>query len=137
MNEMYTLSLSIHSIGTVLLLIIFSLNIISLLLTSNIKKLQRFNSIILLPLTSFGIGIAVFTGVIMMAAKHLTFTLENIVMILLSMVLIFLEFKRHKTLKYLSVKEVNILQTYKKFAFKILYTEILLSFLLALWMWTQ
>jgi len=135
MNEMYTLGLSIHSFGTALLLAVFVLNIFLLLKASSLQKYKRLNSIILLPLTTSILGSAFFTGIIMMAAKHLDFTVENIVMIFISLILLFLEVKRHKTLKYISTKQENSLQIFRLFGLKILYIELGLSFSMALWMW--
>ena len=50
----------------------------------------------------------IFTGVIMMAAKHLDFTIENIAMILFAMILIYLELKRSLGLKNLNKKVKRI-----------------------------
>jgi predicted negative regulator of RcsB-dependent stress response len=71
----------------------------------------------------------------MMAAKHLDFTIENIVMILLAIILIVLEAKRKKALKYLSTKKEHAFAVYKPFARTILQLEFGLVLLMSLWMW--
>lgn len=81
------------------------------------------------------IGVALFTGIVMMAAKHLNFTIENIVMIFIGVVLIVLEAKRAKMLRFLNAKKERALEAYKPFGLKILYIEFLLITLISLWMW--
>jgi len=137
MNEMYNMGLSIHSLGTVILLGVILLNIFLLKSAKELQKYRRSMSIVLMPLTSTAIGIPVFSGTIMMAAKHLDFTIENIVMIVISVVLIILEVKRSKTLKYLDAKNENSLGLYKMFASKILYGEFILALTISLWMWSM
>lgn len=135
MNEMYNLGLSIHSLGIVALLGVFILNIVLLKLASSLQKYKRLMSIILIPITVTTIGVAIFTGVVMMAAKHLDFTIANIVMIIISLILIFLEVKRNKTLKYMNPKKEHALDAYKIFGSKLLYIELAITLLIAVWMW--
>jgi predicted negative regulator of RcsB-dependent stress response len=71
----------------------------------------------------------------MMAAKHLDFTLENIAMIVIGVVLIALEVKRLKALKYLSTKKEKAFDAYKPFARTLLQIEFVLVLLMSLWMW--
>ena len=135
MNEMYNMGLSIHSIGEVVLLAVILGNIMYLKKITSLKRYKRVMSIVLTPLTASTIGLALFTGVIMMAAKHLDFTLENLVMIVISLVLIFLEVKRLKTLRYVNANKERALEAYQKFALKILLIEFILVFFISLWMW--
>ena len=135
MNEMYNMGLSIHSFGIVALFGVFILNIVILKATNSLTKYKRLMSIVLSPLSSAIIGVAIFTGIVMMAAKHLDFTIANIAMIIISVVLIVLEVKRTKALKYMNPKKERSLDAYKAFASKILYIELVLTFLIALWMW--
>ncbi len=121
---MYSMGLSIHSLGTVVLLGVLVLNIVMIQQAIAYEPYKRLHSIFLLPLTATILGVSLFTGVIMMAAKHLEFTLENLVMIGISLVLIFLENKRSK-----------VLQSYKTFGVKILTIEIGLVLVISLWMW--
>ena len=52
-----------------------------------------------MPIYILAIAFTMFTGILMMAAKHLDFNLSNNLMILLSLLIIALESKRHKRLK--------------------------------------
>ncbi len=79
--------------------------------------------IIFTPFGSVMLASAIFTGVVMMAAKHLDFSIQNIVMIVVSLVLIALEVKRSKALRYIKQEELN---TYKKTAYTILGIELVL-----------
>lgn len=138
MNEMYTMSLSLHSFGTLALLGVICLNMLFLFLADDLNIYKRKMSIILMPLSSMALGAVVFTGVVMMAAKHLEFNLANIAMILLSIILIVLEVKRSKTLKRIRINaEVDALKAYKKYALAILMLELLFITLIAAWMWLK
>jgi len=135
MNEMYNMGLSIHSLGIIGLFGVFILNIVLLKLATSLQKYKRLMSIILLPLTATTIGLVIFTGVVMMAAKHLDFSIANLAMIIISVVLIVLEVKRNKTLKYLSPKKEHALDAYKVFGSKILYIEFVITLFIGIWMW--
>ena len=135
MNEMYNMGLSIHSIGTVFLLGIMLLNFVVLKKSTSLIKYKRVNSIFLLPLTTTVLGVAFFTGIIMMAAKHLDFTLANIAMIIISLVLIYLEVKRSKSLKYINASKERALEAYSGYAVKIIFIEVLLISVISTWMW--
>ena len=135
MNEMYNMGLSIHSLGTIALLGVILLNAAMLKMADSLQKHKRLSSIVLLPLTATIIGLAVFTGVVMMAAKRLDFTIPNIVMIIISVVLIALEVKRAKALKYMNPQKERSLEAYKIFASKILYVEFALTLVISIWMW--
>jgi len=135
MNEMYSMGLVIHSFGAVFLLGVVFLNIVALMLVKNVDRYKRSMSILYMPLSSMAIGGAIFTGSIMMAAKHLDFSIENIMMILISVILIVLEVKRAKGLKYLNLKEQNAFNIYKKYALNLMYIEFALIVLISMWMW--
>jgi len=135
MNEMYSMGLSLHSISTAVILVVIFLNLFILISYQDLKKYKRVMSLFLTPLTATTLGSVIFTGVIMMAAKHLNFTLENIAMILLSLVFIFLEVKRLKTLRYLDVSKERAFGAYKPLARTILQVEFLLVLTISLWMW--
>ena len=136
MNEMYSMGLSIHSFGAVVLLGVILLNVFFLHGAKDLQKYRRIMSIFLMPLSSTSIGVALFSGTIMMAAKHLDFTIENIIMIIISVVLIVLEAKRSKTLKYLNSKAEDSLKIYKSYGMKLLYGEIGLVIFISVWMWS-
>ncbi|ADN09962.1 hypothetical protein [Sulfurimonas autotrophica] len=135
MNEMYNMGLSIHSFGTVALLGVILINILYLKSAKDLYKYKRKMSIFLMPLSSMALGIVIFTGVVMMAAKHLEFSAANIAMIFVSIILIILEAKRAKILKYINPKAVDGLNVYKNFAMQIFYVEIALIAIIGLWMW--
>ena len=135
MNEMYNMGLSIHSIGGIALVGVIFLNIFFLRIAKDLQKYKRLMSIFLLPLTATVLGLEIFTGIIMMAAKHLDFTIENIVMIAIAVLLIVLEVKRAKTLKYINPNKERSLVAYKDYANKLLYIEIAWTLVIFIWMW--
>ena len=135
MNEMYNMGLSLHSISAVAILAVIFLNLFLLISTKELAKYKRLMSIFLVPLTTTTLGLAIFTGVIMMAAKHLNFTIENIAMVLLSILFIVLEVKRIKSLKYMNEKKEKAFDAYKPFARRLLQIEFILVLLISLWMW--
>jgi len=135
MNEMYSMGLSLHSIGGIALVGVIFLNIFFLRIARDLQKYKRLMSIFLLPLTATVIGLEIFTGVIMMAAKHLDFTIENIVMIIVSILLIVLEVKRSKSLKYMNPKKERALEGYKGYGVRLLYIEIAWTLVIFIWMW--
>ena len=135
MNEMYNMGLSIHSIGGIALIGVIFLNIFFLRRAKDLQKYKRLMSIVLLPLTATVIGLEIFTGVVMMAVKHLDFTIENIVMIAISILLIVLEVKRAKSLKYMNPNKERSLEAYKNYGIKFLYIELVWILVIFLWMW--
>ena len=135
MNEMYTMGLALHSYSAVAVLMMIVVNLYVLISSNDLMKYKRANSLYWVPLEITFLGALLFTGIVMMAAKHLEFTIENIVMILLGIVLIVLEAKRLKTLKYLSTTKEHAFNVYKPYARTILQAEFLLVLLMSLWMW--
>lgn len=133
MNEMYDMSVVIHYYGVVGMLLVIFINILFLQRAQNIEKYKRQMSLFT-PIASIPIGIVIFTGVIMMAAKHLDFTVENIVMIVFSILIIYLEAKRSMGLKYIDKKKEDALQEYKKYSVKLLFMEIVLTISISIWM---
>ena len=135
MNEMYNMGLSLHSISGVAVLAVIFLNLYFLISMNDLKKYKKFNSVVLWPLTFTTLGIILFTGVIMMAAKHLDFSFANIIMIIISIIYIALEAKRIKSLKYLSEKKDHAFNAYKPIARTLLQVEFIMVLLLSLGMW--
>lgn len=135
MNEMYSMGLSLHSFGAGAILVMIFINLFFLISYQELKKYKRVNAIILWPLTFSTLAALIFTGVIMMAAKHLAFTIENVAMILVSVVLIVLEAKRIKSLKYLDEKKEHAFGAYKPIARTFLQIEFLLVAFMSAWMW--
>ena len=135
MNEMYNMGLSLHSWSAVAVLVMIFINLYILISAKELVKYKRVNSLYLVPLEITVLGTLLFTGVVMMAAKHLHFSIENVVMIILGVVLIVLEAKRLKALKYLSTKKEHALEVYKPYSRTILQVEFGLVLLMSLWMW--
>jgi hypothetical protein len=135
MNEMYSMGLSLHSIGAAAILAVVFLNLFILISYNDLKKYRRINSVFLQPLTFTAYGLAVFTGIVMMAAKHLEFSFANIVMIVISVVFIVLEMKRLKALKFLNEKKDHAFNAYKPIARTILQVEFAIIVLISLAMW--
>ena len=133
-NEMYDMSIVAHNYGVMAVLGVILLNLIMLLRAKDVKKYTRFMSIFM-PIGSLGIGLIIFTGVIMMAAKHLDFTLANIAMIIFATILIVLEVKRSSKLKYLNKKEESAFKEYKTFSIKVLALEVFVTLSISAWMW--
>ena len=129
MNEMYEMSIVTHYYSVIGMIIVIFINFLMIQMSKDIKKLQVQMSLFA-PIGSIFIGGVIFTGVVMMAAKHLEFTVENILMIIFSVVIIILESKRLKTLKHLLMK----LDEYKIFSTKILIAELLFTGSISLWM---
>ncbi len=135
MNEMYNMGLSLHSWSAVAVLVMIFINLYVLISAKELAKYKKVNSLYLVPLEITVLGTLLFTGIVMMAAKHLNFTIENIVMILISIVIIILEVKRLKSLKYLSTKKDHALAVYTPFARTLLQIEFGLVLLISIWMW--
>ena len=83
--------------------------------------------------TPLFVAAVIFTGVIMMAAKHLAFTLENNIMIVFAIMMIILEAKRSKFVKYFPKQGSKILLRNKVYGFLLL--ELLLVVSISIWMW--
>ena len=98
MEAMYTLGLEIHTVGVMVLMGVVMFNIMMLLLNKNsIRYAKRMRMV--MPISASFIALILLTGAIMMAAKHLHFTIANDLMIVAGIVFIVLEAKRYATLK--------------------------------------
>ncbi len=135
MNEMYNMGLSLHSIGAVAILAVIFLNLFILISSKDLNKYKKWMTVALTPLTYTTLGYVIFTGVIMMAAKHLDFTLENIIMILISVIYIVLEVKRIKSLRYIDSKKERAFDAYKPLARTILQIQFAIVLIISIWMW--
>jgi hypothetical protein len=128
------MSIVTHNSGVIGILIVVFINLVLLFSAIDIKKYKRLMSLFT-PIGSLAIGTVIFTGIVMMAAKHLDFSVANIAMIIFAVTIIFLEVIRMRTLKRLSVLQENALADYKTFATKVLLLEVTLTLLIAAWMW--
>ncbi len=135
MDQMYAMGVTIHSLSVMALILSIILNIYMLVRAHDIERYQRIRSIVLLPLNSMLVASVIFTGVIMMAAKHLDFTFENFVMILLSILLVAKEVHRSKVLKHVDDENMDDFLRYKEFAYKIISVELGLVLVVSAWMW--
>ena len=133
MNEMYTMTIVIHLWGTIAFLAVLAFNMALLYVAADIRAYAK-RMRIFMPISASLIALLLFTGAIMMAAKHLSFTIENIVMIVFGVLLIVLELKRYLTLKHADLSLANILPTYKTKAMKILAFELVWSIAITVWM---
>ena len=134
MNEMYDMGIVTHNWGVMLVLAVIFINILMLFGIRNIAKYKR-AMLLFTPIAATAIGTVIFTGVVMMAAKHLKFTVENIAMILFAVTLIYLERKRAKALRTTSQKEADSFKNFKSYALNILLLEIFVTLSISTWMW--
>ena len=134
MNEMYSTSIVMHDFGILALVIAIIVNILMLQRAQERKKYTR-SMRIYMPFSVMSLAAVMFTGVVMMAAKHLSFTMENLAMIVVSIVLIVLESKRYSLLKYMDRSRDDALELYKIKAMKIMGAELLLVIVISIWMW--
>ncbi len=136
MDEMYSMSIDIHSFGIIFLLLIVLFNLLLLFRASDIfayaKRMRR-----LMPLSGSMLALILFTGAIMMAAKHLSFTLENILMILFAVIIIVLEGKRYGSLKHMDLAQTDAFSIYKRKAYRLLFIELGLILPISFWMYLQ
>jgi hypothetical protein len=134
MEALYTAGLEIHFVGVVVLLAVVIFNIGMLALSQQVVRYAKRLRIVM-PISLSLIIITIFTGIVMMAGKHLNFSFANIVMIMLSIIFIGLEVKRYKTLKYeTDIKQENAFERYKQKAFRILGIEMALLVAMSAWM---
>jgi hypothetical protein len=133
MNEMYKMSVDIHLMGVVAMAVVIIGNILHVKMANDIhffaKKMRQ-----IMPIMSSLLFLILFTGVVMMAAKHLDFSIENIVMIIFNIVMIILEAKRYASLKHCNIKEENVFDKYKVKALKILTIELVGTLMISAWM---
>ncbi|MCD6433350.1 MAG: hypothetical protein J7L21_04850, partial [Sulfurimonas sp.] len=130
----YGMSIVTHNYSVMLVLAAILVNVFMLLREKDIKKYVR-SLRIFMPIGMTMIGTVIFTGVVMMAAKHLDFSVENIVMILFAVVLIVLENMRSSKLKFLDRSEANAFKNYKAQMMKIFMLEVVVVLSISVWMW--
>ncbi|MDP3465651.1 MAG: hypothetical protein Q8R86_07775 [Sulfuricurvum sp.] len=134
MEALYTLGLEIHTVGVLVLMGIVGFNILMLALSTQVIRYAKRMRIIM-PISASLIALVLFTGATMMAAKHLEFTLLNLVMIVAGIVMIVLEAKRYKTLKRRTdIQNIDAFKGYKLKAFRYLGIEMAILLVLTAWM---
>jgi hypothetical protein len=134
MEAMYTMGLEIHTVGVIVLMGVVMFNIMMLALSNQVIRYAKRMRIVM-PISSSLIALILLTGMIMMAAKHLHFTLANDAMIVVGIVMIVLEAKRYKTLKRRTdITQEGAFALYKRKAFRYLGIEMVLLISVTLWM---
>ena len=133
MNYMYNMSIDYHNWGAIALLIMIGLNFLLLFQAKELLPYRK-KMAFLTPTIAVVLASVLFTGTIMMAAKHLHFTLQNIAMIVAGIVFIVLEAKRVKPLKHLK-NLPHAIPLYRDYAKKILFAELFLILGISIWMW--
>jgi 4-amino-4-deoxy-L-arabinose transferase-like glycosyltransferase len=134
MEAMYKSGLNIHYFGVIVLMGVVLFNIVMLALSHHIVRYAKRMRIVM-PISGSLIALVLFTGAVMMAAKHLHFTFANISMIVIAIVMIILEAKRYKTLKRRTdITQEGAFAEYKKKAFRFLGIEMTMLILMSVWM---
>ncbi len=133
MKEMYSMSIGIHDVGVLLLVGVIVINLVHLIRANDIKKYAK-QMRVMMPISSSLIFLIIFTGMVMMAAKHLSFTVENIVMIVFAIAMIVLEAKRYGSLKHINLEAQNVFDNYKIKIKKLLFIELGMNVLISIWM---
>lgn len=134
MDAMYTLGLNIHYFGVIVLMGVVLFNIMMLALSHHIIRYAKRMRIVM-PISGSLIALILFTGAVMMAAKHLAFSFSNIAMIIIAIMMIILEAKRYKTLKRRTdITQENAFGDYKKKAFRFLGIEMTMLVSMSVWM---
>ena len=133
MEEMYNISIVMHNLGVMGMLGVIIINSLMLLFSKEINDYAK-RMRVFMPIGAGMLSIIIFTGAVMMAAKHLTFTVENIIMILFSFFLIFFEVKRYATLKHLDLSKPDAFKLYREKTFRILQIEFFVSLAISVWM---
>lgn len=134
MEAMYTMGLEIHYVGVIVLMGVVIFNIVMLALSHHVIRYAKRMRIVM-PISASLIALILFTGSVMMAAKHLHFTFANVAMIGVGIVMIILEAKRYKTLKRRTdITQEGAFALYKRTAFRFLGIEALLLLIITAWM---
>lgn len=134
MEAMYATGLNIHYFGVIVLMGVVVFNIVMLALSQQVVRYAKRMRIVM-PISASLIALILFTGAVMMAAKHLAFTASNIVMIAIAVIMIVLEAKRYKTLKRRTdISQEGSFAQYKAKAFRFLGIEMALLASMSVWM---
>lgn len=134
MEAMYKTGLNIHYFGVIVLMGVVVFNIVMLSLSHHIIRYAKRMRIVM-PISGSLIALILFTGAVMMAAKHLAFSFANIAMIVIAIVMIILEAKRYKTLKRKTdITQDDAFVEYKQKAFRFLGIEMALLVSISVWM---
>lgn len=132
MEMMYNAGMQIHYGLMVALMGVIGFNMAMLQFAVNIPAYVR-RARIAMPLSVVLIAAIAFTGIVMMAAKHLGFSLQNSMMVLVTLLIIVLESRRYKGLRRINPADESSLRRYRPYGLKLLLTEF--AALLAMTYW--
>ena len=117
MNEMYAMSQDIHIFSIIALLLILITMLFAHKSKADFENYVKKIQILMIVHISL-VASVILTGAIMMAAKHLSFTPANLLMILSIFIISTLEIKRNKALaKVIKLKQMEP-EVCKRIAFK-------------------
>ena len=134
MEAMYATGLGIHYFGVIVLMGVVVFNIAMLAFSQQVVRYAKRMRIVM-PVSASLLALILFTGAVMMAAKHLAFNAPNIAMIVIAVVMIILEAKRYKTLKrQTDISREGAFEGYKSKAFRFLGIEMALLVAMTGWM---
>lgn len=134
MEAMYQMGLQIHDVALIVLGGVVVFNLLMLMMAKHIVRYARRMRIVM-PISATLIATVIFTGAVMMAAKHLAFTAANIAMMLSSVVFIVFEAKRYSILKRKTdIHAEGAFELYKRIAYRLLGSEMAILLIIAVWM---
>ncbi len=133
MNEMYNMALDIHFWGFAVMLTIIVGNLVHLNLATDMHRFAKKMRMVM-PIMASMLFLMLFTGAVMMAAKHLDFSLANIIMIVFNIVMIVLESKRYARLKHANITLPDVFERYKALANRLLGAELAGVGVIGMWM---
>lgn len=134
MEALYTLGLEIHTVGVLVLMGIVGFNILMLALSTQVILYAKRMRVVM-PISATLIAVTLLTGAIMMAGKHLEFSVANSAMIIAGIGMIVLEAKRYKTLKRKTdISKETSFNVYKIKAYRYLGIEMAILMILSVWM---
>lgn len=117
MNEMYEMSQSIHIYSVIGLIVILLFMIALHKVKGDFEKFVK-NIKILMVFHLSLLGFVVLTGTVMMAAKHLSMTPANLLMIVAVFIILALEIKRNRALSKVIKFKLMEEDVYKRVGFK-------------------
>ena len=117
MNEMYEMSQNIHIYSVIALIVLLLLMIAMHKVKGDFSKFVKNIKIAMVFHLSL-LGFVVLTGTIMMAAKHLSFSPANLLMIVSVFIVIALEIKRNKALVKVIKFKMMSEESYKRLGFR-------------------
>lgn len=134
MEEMYQTGLQIHDAALIVLGGVVIFNLAMLMMSQHVVRYARRMRIVM-PISATLITAIIFTGTVMMAAKHLSFTIANGAMIIASVAMIVFEAKRYSILKRKTdIHSEDGFMGYKKKAYRLLGGEMAMILIMTLWM---